>query len=116
VTDHERATIGEALAALSAEVGGLKAWIQESLTTLHRQLDRHDKRLDALEEARIRAEERERTMAQIRAQDRRDDQEREAESTAKVTIGVYRWQAWAATIAVLVVIPATVVALTQLLH
>lgn len=104
------------LPELGRLIGRVEKSVDENFRTVHATLGDHGQRITALEEARIRSEERASAEERLKAElDRRDleretrKQEKEQEERGRVTLTLYRWQVALAVIALVLAVVVPIV-------
>lgn len=99
------------LQVLASLMGRLEKTVETSFREVRHDLELFGKRVTALEEFKIRAEERGRTEDRIRAEFDRAEVRRESQTaldnqatTNRVSISLYRWQLWVAVLSIIIAV------------
>lgn len=103
------AGVTAAVAVLASQMGELKHALDSSLRQVHEELAAHGQRISDLEEQHIRADERERTRAELTA-------EHATEAREGVSVSLTRRQMLLSVLMLLVMFAGVVVAAVEALH
>lgn len=108
---HPSQDITASVAVMSHQIGEVKSAVERTHSEMTRQLDDHGKRIGALEEAGIRADEREQTEERLRRLLKEERVEVEQMDTARAGVNLARWQVWMAALAAVAAVAYVVVTL-----
>lgn len=103
------------VAVLSHQIGELKQTLSAALNDIRSDLRSHGRRLDGLDEFRIRTEEREKAEDRIRRAIREERESEDSEASNRVTLSLARWQLMVALITGIAIVAGGIVAVVQAL-